>query len=93
MYELDLMGEKGNGIRQITKGKFDVTGIAGQHENTLIVSRTDMNHAAELYAVDISTGNMNQLTHVNDEAYRDIAQCEIKERYTELEPAKNFFHG
>ncbi|HAD33016.1 MAG TPA: S9 family peptidase [Chitinophagaceae bacterium] len=91
LYELNLLGENGNGIRQITKGKFDVTGIAGQHENTLIVSRTDMNHAAELYTVDMSTGKMNQLTHVNDDAYRDIAQCEIKERYTELETGEKLF--
>ena len=40
-------------VKQITKGDFDITGIIGQTGNTLIVTRTDMNHAAELYSVDL----------------------------------------
>ena len=43
-------------VTQITKGDFDITGIVGQSGNQLIVSRTDMNHAAELYSVNIETG-------------------------------------
>ena len=35
---------------------------------TLLVSRTDMNHSAEIYAVnDITNGNMRQVTHENDD--------------------------
>jgi dipeptidyl aminopeptidase/acylaminoacyl peptidase len=68
-------------IKQITKGDFDITGIVGQSGNTLIVSRTDMNHAAELYAVDISTGAMKQLTHVNDDTYNSISLCKTERRW------------
>ena len=32
-------------IKMITNGQFDVTGITGQTGNSLIVTRTDMNHA------------------------------------------------
>ncbi|HPI00358.1 MAG TPA: S9 family peptidase, partial [Chitinophagaceae bacterium] len=32
-------------IKQITNGDFDITGITAQKGNTLVVSRTDMNHA------------------------------------------------
>ena len=68
-------------IRQITKGDFDITGIIGQVNSTLIVSRTDMNHAAELYAVDISNGNCQPLTHVNDATYNSIGMCKTERRW------------
>ena len=67
-------------VRQITKGDFDISGIIGQSGNTLIVSRTDMNHAAELYTVDVATGNMKQLTHVNDDIYAKIKISKIEKR-------------
>ena len=59
-------------IRQITTGKFDITSIAGQAGKELIVSRTDMNHAAELYAVHIPSGSIRQVTHENDETYNSL---------------------
>ncbi|MEI8053917.1 MAG: S9 family peptidase [Bacteroidota bacterium] len=67
-------------VRQITKGDFDISGIIGQSGNNLIVSRTDMNHAAELYTVDVATGNMKQLTHVNDDIYAKIKMSKIEKR-------------
>ncbi len=59
-------------VHKITEGKFDVTGILGESGNDVIVSRCDMNHATELYAVDASSGEMRQLTHENDAAYNAI---------------------
>ncbi|HRH59409.1 MAG TPA: prolyl oligopeptidase family serine peptidase [Chitinophagaceae bacterium] len=75
-------------IRQITKGDFDVSGIIGQRDNTLFVTRTDMNHAAEIYSVDLSDGNMNQLTHVNDAAYNNIGMCKTERRFVTTTDAK-----
>lgn len=68
-------------VKQITKGEFDVRAIVGQSGNTLFVERTDMNHAAEIYSVDLATGTMKQLTHVNDEVYKGIAMSKIEKRY------------
>ena len=68
-------------IKQITKGDFDINGIVGQSGNNLIVSRTDMNHAAELYSVDISNGSMKQLTHVNDAVNNSLGQCKTERRF------------
>lgn len=68
-------------VRQVTKGDFDVNGIVGQAGNTLVVSRTDMNHAAELYTVDLSNGTMQQLTHVNDAIYKTVNSSKIERRY------------
>ena len=76
-------------IKQITKGDFDINGIIGQSENTVVVSRTDMNHAAELYTVDIANGNMQQLTHVNDEIYSSIKMCKTERRFVKTVDGKN----
>ena len=76
-------------VKQITKGDFDVNGIIGQSGNSLIVSRTDMNHAAEIYTVDIATGNMAQLTHVNDETYATLSMSKTERRFVKTTDGKN----
>ncbi len=68
-------------VEQITKGDFDVTGIAGQVGNTLIVTRTDMNHAAEIYSVNLTGGAMVQLSHVNDSVYNNLSLCKTEKRF------------
>jgi dipeptidyl aminopeptidase/acylaminoacyl peptidase len=76
-------------ISQITKGDFDVNAITGQSGNLLVVSRTDINHAAELYTVDLANGNMAQLTHVNDQAYASIANCKTERRFIKTVDGKS----
>lgn len=67
--------------RKVTEGIFDVNGIVGQAaDGSVIVSRTDMNHAAELFAVDLANGNMRTLTHENDGVYEKITPSETKLR-------------
>lgn len=68
-------------VTQITKGDFDVSSIVGQVANTLVVSRNDMNHATELYTVDITNGEMKQLTHVNDTTYQSLGMCKTERRF------------
>jgi dipeptidyl aminopeptidase/acylaminoacyl peptidase len=68
-------------VKQLTKGEFDITGIVGQKGDTLIVTRTDMNHATELYTVNIGTGELQQLTHVNDGIYKNIGRCKVERKY------------
>ncbi|MBS1729305.1 MAG: S9 family peptidase [Bacteroidetes bacterium] len=68
-------------INQITKGDFDITAITGQVGNKLIVSRTDMNHATEIFSVALNDGTMQQLSHVNDQAYKNIALCKTERRF------------
>lgn len=93
LFDAKLPAEDGQAttIRQVTSGMFDITGIAAQKGNTIYVTRTDMNHAAEVYTVDISDGSMKQFTHVNDQAYASIAKCMVRERYTELENGQQLF--
>lgn len=83
LFQVDYTGatQKLPDIKQITGGDFDITGIVGQSGNVLIVSRTDMNHAAELYAVDLGNGNMKKLTYVNDAIFNAIGKCKTERRW------------
>ncbi len=81
LFEITLGGNYASTIRQITKGDFFVQDIIGQSGNTLVASKVDINHAPELYTIDISTGNMKQLTHVNDNMYNTIGMCKAERRF------------
>lgn len=67
-------------VKQITKGDFDINNIIGQSGNTLIVSKTDFNHAAELYMVNIVSGALKPLTHENDTIYSTIQMSKVEKR-------------
>ena len=75
--------------KQITKGQFDVNGIVGQSENTMVVFRRDMNHAPELYTVDLKNGKMNQITHANDAIYNSLSLGKIEKRITKATDGKD----
>jgi dipeptidyl aminopeptidase/acylaminoacyl peptidase len=68
-------------VKQITKGDFDVHDLGGLTGNTMVIGRTDMNHATELYTTDVTTGEMKQLTHVNDTVYSTIKPSRTEKRY------------
>jgi dipeptidyl aminopeptidase/acylaminoacyl peptidase len=67
-------------IQQITQGDFDVTSIYAQNKNALLVGRTDMNHNADMFSVDLKKGTMNQVTEVNKQNYAKItpSKTELK---------------
>jgi len=68
-------------VRQITRGPWDITGIAGEAaDGEIVVSRTDHNHAAELFAVSPRTGVMEPLTDENLPVYRRLqkSRSELK---------------
>jgi hypothetical protein len=73
-------------IRQVTHGEFDINEIAGIAGNKMVVSRTDMNHAAELFLVDLSAGSMTQLTHINDAFYARIGKSKVEQEDMYLLP-------
>lgn len=68
-------------VKQISRGNFDVQSIVGQSGFKMVVTRTDWNHAAELYTVDLMSGMMVQLSHVNDEKYKKINMSKFEKRY------------
>ncbi|HEY1025650.1 MAG TPA: S9 family peptidase [Sphingobacteriaceae bacterium] len=87
--EKDLAKASSKNIRQITNGQFDINGIVGQAGNTLIVSRTDMNHAAELFRADVKTGVLTPLTVVNKATYDGLAMGKVEKRYVKTSDGKD----
>lgn len=67
-------------INQITDGVFDVSGLVGQVGQKMIIRRNDMNHAPEIFSVNLKDGSMKALTHANDEAYQSISLSKIEKR-------------
>ncbi len=76
-------------IKQITDGIFDVHHIVGQSRNSMIVSRRDMNHAPELYTVNLKKGVMTQLTNENDDFYNSISLSKVEKRMTKATDGKD----
>lgn len=81
LFHVDLPTQgKAPVVKQLTKGDFDISAITGQVGNTMVVARNDMNHATELYTVNLTTGQSTQLTHVNDAAYASTAMSKVERR-------------
>ena len=80
LFELSFPKKATSSIKMLTNGQFDVTSMIGQSGKTMVVTRTDMNHSAEIYTVDLKSGKMMQLTHVNDDAYAEIQLSKVEKR-------------
>ncbi|MDF0720641.1 S9 family peptidase [Kaistella sp. PBT33-4] len=78
--QLFSLNPKTSQIQQITKGNHDVNSIYAQSKNSLLVSKVDINHNADLFSVDLKSGAMEQVTDVN------------KENYAEITPGKSELH-
>lgn len=65
---------------QITKGMFNITSIVGEKDDLLVVTRTDMNHAQEVFTVHKQSGACTQVTHVNDAVYSKITLPNVEKR-------------
>ncbi len=70
-HQLFSVNTTGGAVQQISNGDFDITGILGQSGKNLIITRTDMNHATELFTLS-GDGTMQSLTHTNDSVYNSI---------------------
>ncbi len=75
--------------KQISAGQFDVNGIVGQSGDHLVVYRRDMNHATEIYNLNIATGEMKQLSAANDDIYEDIKMSKIEKRMVKTTDGKD----
>ena len=68
-------------VNQITEGEFDVSAIIGISGDNVIVTRTDMNHAAEIFSYDLKKKSWNQLSNVNTSTYDSLALSKTERRY------------
>ncbi|MCO5247486.1 MAG: S9 family peptidase [Chitinophagales bacterium] len=91
IFEIKLNQDLSQGdiiVTQLTEGDFDITSIAGQIGDTLIVGRQDMNHASELYEFSLSDKNLSQLTHINTKIYDQIQLSQIDKYWVKTTDGK-----
>lgn len=67
-------------IKQLTKGDFDIADIKEIVGGKAIVTKTDINHAAEIYVVDLKSGALTQITNENKSIFDNIALSDVKAR-------------
>ncbi|MFK7784014.1 MAG: alpha/beta fold hydrolase [Crocinitomicaceae bacterium] len=75
--------------KQITSGQFDIRGIVGHQKSSMVVMRGDMNHASELFYVDLSSGDMSQLTQANTDFYNSIELSKVEKRMVKTTDGKD----
>ncbi|MFV8369013.1 alpha/beta fold hydrolase [Flavobacterium sp. LB2R40] len=68
-------------IHQITTGAFDVNDLVGFSGDNIIVTRTDMNHAAEIFSFNLKKNTWKQLSNVNTATYNSLALSKTERRY------------
>ena len=61
-------------VKQISGGNFDVNEIIAFQSGNILVTRTDINHNADLFKVNVKDGSMLQLTSVNESTYAKLSQ-------------------
>lgn len=67
-------------VEQLSKGQFDVTGIVAENNGQLIVTRTDMNHASEIFSFDLKSKTFRQLTQANTDFYGKLDLPTVEKR-------------
>lgn len=75
-------------VEQLSKGQFDVTGIVAETNGKLIVTRTDMNHASEIFSFDLKDRTFKQLTQVNLELYNQLDLPTVEKRMVTTQDGK-----
>ena len=83
LFEVDFPGlnKKLPHVIQLTNGDFDVAGLVSLTGDAIIVTRTDMNHAAEIYSYNLKKKTWLQLTKVNDAIYSKLSLSKTERRY------------
>ena len=75
-------------FRSITSGTHNFTSLFFA-SGKLIGTRQDMNHANEIYSVNIKDGKSEKITAVNDKIYNSIAMVNIEKRWIKTSDNKD----
>lgn len=68
-------------IEPVINGYSDVTGVVGFTDTEIIFTRTDMNHAAEIFGFNKSKNEVRQISKVNDAVYNSIALSKVESHW------------
>ncbi|MDX5428996.1 MAG: S9 family peptidase [Bacteroidota bacterium] len=74
--------------RWVTSGNYNYghVMVAGKE---LLAHRMDMNHATEIYKINIKKGKVEALTHVNDEIYGNVKMSRVEKRMVKTTDGKD----
>ncbi|OCK51540.1 peptidase S9 [Chryseobacterium sp. CBo1] len=72
--QLFSLNPKDSKVQQITKGDFDINEIFADQKTSLLVSKTDINHASEIFSVNLKNGELKQITDANKDIYAKLSQ-------------------
>ncbi len=86
--EVDADRETTPVINQITKGDFDIQQLVGVSGDWLIATKTDMNHAAELYKINTKNGELKPLSHINEKIYKTLHLPRFERKYIQTTDGK-----
>lgn len=67
-------------VKQITKGQFDIAGLYEIIGDKALVTKTDMNTAAEIFVVNLKNGELSQLTNENKALFDSVEKSKVVER-------------
>ncbi len=91
IFKVDYPGKtrKSPLVEQLSRGQFDVTSIVGESNGNLIVTRTDMNHATELFSFNPKKQVFRTLTQINSDLYNSLALPQVEKRTVTTKDGKN----
>jgi len=84
IFELDLAKKQ---FKQLTEGRHDYQSISLQN-NVLIGTRVSMEKPADIFNINLSSGEQTQLTFINDETLKEVASITVKEHWIETTDGK-----
>ncbi len=67
-------------VNQVTSGPFNINQIIGFKHNEVYITRSDMNHANEIFSYDLTDKSWNQLTSINSEIYSKLELPKVEKR-------------
>ncbi len=75
-------------VVQLTQGDFDITSLVGFSGDEIIVGRSDMNRANEIFRYNLKTKAWNPITVVNKSIYDNLKTSKIEKMYFETTDGK-----
>ena len=88
LFKVNIPKKGATEVKKITQGQYNVSGLVAIKGNTMIATRNDMNHASEIYTIDLKSGEMKQLTYANDAIYAKIKLSKVDKRMTATSDGK-----
>jgi len=74
-------GQTNPEVKQLTSGVFDVTSIIGFKGDLVLLGRSSMNEANEIYSYHLKSKLWKQLSKINDAAYKKINFSKVEKHY------------